>query len=63
MMPQVSSVKSISRVCENCGHKCSDMGPHSGIGRTAIPSLNPARIFHPGKVNPVMSEMLVQVSS
>jgi len=37
-------------------------GPRCGIGEIKIPSLQPGSSIMPGKVNPVMSEMLVQVS-
>jgi len=37
-------------------------GPRCGIGEIRIPSLQPGSSIMPGKVNPVMSEMLVQVS-
>lgn len=38
-------------------------GPRCGIGEIRIPSLQPGSSIMPGKVNPVMSEMLVQVST
>ncbi|GJM45622.1 MAG: fumarate hydratase class II [Gemmatimonadota bacterium] len=37
-------------------------GPRCGIGEIKIPSLQPGSSIMPGKVNPVMSEMLAQVS-
>ncbi|MFO7725884.1 MAG: class II fumarate hydratase [Oceanipulchritudo sp.] len=37
-------------------------GPRSGIGELALPSTQPGSSIMPGKVNPVMSEMLVQAS-
>jgi fumarate hydratase class II len=37
-------------------------GPRCGIGEIRIPSLQPGSSIMPGKVNPVMSEMLVQAS-
>lgn len=37
-------------------------GPRSGLGEISIPSTQPGSSIMPGKVNPVMSEMLVQVS-
>ncbi|MCC5833298.1 MAG: class II fumarate hydratase [Opitutales bacterium] len=37
-------------------------GPRSGIGEIALPSTQPGSSIMPGKVNPVMSEMLVQAS-
>ncbi len=36
-------------------------GPRCGIGELAIPATQPGSSIMPGKVNPVMSEMLVQV--
>ena len=36
-------------------------GPRCGIGEIAIPSTQPGSSIMPGKVNPVMSEMLIQV--
>lgn len=37
-------------------------GPRSGLGEISLPSTQPGSSIMPGKVNPVMSEMLVQVS-
>ncbi len=37
-------------------------GPRSGIGEIALPATQPGSSIMPGKVNPVMSEMLVQAS-
>jgi fumarate hydratase class II len=37
-------------------------GPRSGIGEISLPSTQPGSSIMPGKVNPVMSEMLVQSS-
>ncbi|NBD37997.1 MAG: aspartate ammonia-lyase [Verrucomicrobia bacterium] len=37
-------------------------GPRSGIGELALPATQPGSSIMPGKVNPVMSEMLVQAS-
>ena len=36
-------------------------GPRAGIGELRLPSTQPGSSIMPGKVNPVMSEMLVQV--
>ncbi|HKB91961.1 MAG TPA: class II fumarate hydratase [Opitutaceae bacterium] len=36
-------------------------GPRSGIGEIRLPATQPGSSIMPGKVNPVMSEMLVQV--
>ncbi len=36
-------------------------GPRSGIGELRLPATQPGSSIMPGKVNPVMSEMLVQV--
>ncbi len=36
-------------------------GPHCGIGELALPATQPGSSIMPGKVNPVMSEMLMQV--
>lgn len=36
-------------------------GPRSGLGEINLPSTQPGSSIMPGKVNPVMSEMLVQV--
>jgi fumarate hydratase class II len=36
-------------------------GPRCGIGEIIIPSTQPGSSIMPGKVNPVMSEMLIQV--
>ena len=38
-------------------------GPTSGIGELKIPSLQPGSSIMPGKVNPVMSEMMMQVAA
>ncbi len=37
-------------------------GPRSGIGEIQLPSTQPGSSIMPGKVNPVMSEMLVQAA-
>ena len=37
-------------------------GPRCGIGELDLPSIQPGSSIMPGKVNPVMSEMLVQVA-
>lgn len=37
-------------------------GPRSGLGEIRLPSTQPGSSIMPGKVNPVMSEMLVQVA-
>lgn len=36
-------------------------GPRSGLGEISLPATQPGSSIMPGKVNPVMSEMLVQV--
>lgn len=36
-------------------------GPHAGVSELILPSVQPGSSIMPGKVNPVMSEMLVQV--
>ncbi len=36
-------------------------GPRCGIGEIALPSTQPGSSIMPGKVNPVMSEMMIQV--
>jgi fumarate hydratase class II len=36
-------------------------GPRAGLGEIALPATQPGSSIMPGKVNPVMSEMLVQV--
>jgi fumarate hydratase, class II len=38
-------------------------GPRCGIGEIRIPSTQPGSSIMPGKVNPVMSEMLIQVAT
>ena len=38
-------------------------GPTSGIGEIRIPELQPGSSIMPGKVNPVMSEMVMQVAA
>ena len=38
-------------------------GPTSGISELKIPSLQPGSSIMPGKVNPVMSEMMMQVAA
>ena len=38
-------------------------GPTSGIGELKIPALQPGSSIMPGKVNPVMSEMVMQVAA
>ena len=37
-------------------------GPRSGLGELSLPANQPGSSIMPGKVNPVMSEMLIQVS-
>ena len=37
-------------------------GPRSGLGEISLPATQPGSSIMPGKVNPVMSEMLVQVT-
>lgn len=37
-------------------------GPRSGLGELSLPATQPGSSIMPGKVNPVMSEMLVQAS-
>jgi fumarate hydratase class II len=36
-------------------------GPHGGLGEITLPALQPGSSIMPGKVNPVMCEMLMQV--
>ncbi len=38
-------------------------GPRCGLGEIRIPSTQPGSSIMPGKINPVMSEMLIQVST
>ena len=38
-------------------------GPRCGLGEINIPSLQPGSSFMPGKVNPVISEAVIQVSA
>ncbi len=38
-------------------------GPRCGIGEISIPATQPGSSIMPGKINPVMSEMLMQVAS
>jgi fumarate hydratase class II len=38
-------------------------GPRTGIAEIALPSLQPGSSIMPGKVNPVISEMMMQVSA
>ena len=38
-------------------------GPRCGIGEISIPSLQPGSSIMPGKVNPVMPEMVIQVAA
>lgn len=38
-------------------------GPRSGLGEITIPSLQPGSSIMPGKVNPVMSEAVIQVAA
>jgi fumarate hydratase class II len=38
-------------------------GPRCGIGEVSIPSTQPGSSIMPGKVNPVMSEMMLQVAA
>jgi fumarate hydratase class II len=38
-------------------------GPRCGLGEISIPSTQPGSSIMPGKINPVMSEMLLQVSA
>ena len=37
-------------------------GPRSGLGELLLPAVQPGSSIMPGKVNPVMSEMLIQVA-
>ena len=38
-------------------------GPRCGIGEITIPATQPGSSIMPGKVNPVMSEMVLQVAA
>lgn len=38
-------------------------GPRSGLGEIILPSLQPGSSIMPGKVNPVIPEMVIQVSA
>ncbi len=38
-------------------------GPRCGLGEISLPSLQPGSSIMPGKVNPVMSEMVIQVAA
>ena len=38
-------------------------GPSAGLGESRLPSLQPGSSIMPGKVNPVMSEMVMQVAA
>ncbi|MBU1937180.1 hypothetical protein KKG05_07245 [bacterium] len=38
-------------------------GPHTGFGEITLPSVQPGSSIMPGKVNPVMAEMMIQVSA
>ena len=38
-------------------------GPISGLGELKIPALQPGSSIMPGKVNPVIPEMMMQVSA
>src|SRR5208282_4840543 len=38
-------------------------GPRCGIGEISIPATQPGSSIMPGKVNPVMSEMMLQVAA
>jgi fumarate hydratase class II len=38
-------------------------GPRCGLGEVSIPATQPGSSFMPGKVNPVMSEMMLQVAA
>src|SRR5258708_37344715 len=38
-------------------------GPRCGIGEISIPATQPGSSIMPGKVNPVMSEMVLQVAA
>ena len=38
-------------------------GPRCGIGEISIPALQPGSSIMPGKVNPVMPEMVIQVAA
>lgn len=40
-----------------------DSGPRSGLGEIALPSLQPGSSIMPGKVNPVIPEMMIQVAA
>ncbi len=40
-----------------------DSGPRSGLGEIALPALQPGSSIMPGKVNPVIPEMLIQVAA
>ncbi len=38
-------------------------GPHTGFGEIALPPVQPGSSIMPGKINPVMAEMMIQVSA
>ncbi|TVQ27317.1 MAG: class II fumarate hydratase [Spirochaetaceae bacterium] len=40
-----------------------DSGPRSALGEIALPSLQPGSSIMPGKVNPVIPEMMIQVAA
>ncbi len=40
-----------------------DSGPRSGLGEIALPSLQPGSSIMPGKINPVIPEMMIQVAA
>lgn len=57
----------LSAIAASCTKIANDVrllgsGPRSGMGELNLPSTQPGSSIMPGKVNPVMSEMLVQVS-
>lgn len=56
----------LSTICASLTKIANDIrlmgsGPRSGLGELALPATQPGSSIMPGKVNPVMPEMLVQV--
>lgn len=52
---------SLTKIANDLRHLAS--GPRCGIGEISIPATQPGSSIMPGKVNPVMSEMLLQVAA
>jgi fumarate hydratase class II len=65
---QVELMGSLNTVAVSLSRIANDMrllasGPRAGIGEIILPSLQPGSSIMPGKVNPVIPEMIIQVAA